>query len=438
MKLAATAMALLLFQASFEHTNEVEAAPERFQFERSVTVAATAQGQSCAVLDAAVYAHSNGRIDDLRIYSDGREVPFARTESREAGQQEEPARVLNLGLRGKTLSFDLAMPQRAYTEVILDLDARDFYATASVSGSQTPGSPATALGSFALFDLRSTGLSRSTTLSLQEVSFPILHVELNLIAAPGAAVTGFPASIVRGATVPPSREAQTLYSTVASTSEIGVKGRESVAHLTVPAHVPVERVHFTLQPGFAKNFSRDVRISARSSATQDTFAPETLNGTILRVHLQPNALGQEIRSEQLTVEALLGANLRSDAVVDAAIANGDDAPLPVRSVELEMRQRKLCFDAEPGKTYVLRYGSAAPVRSPVYDYARLFQPSAAPVVAVLGAEQTSPLFVADKRSAATYSDRHPEFLWVALLLVIAILGTIAIHNARRVTRERSK
>jgi hypothetical protein len=36
----------------------------------------------------------------------------------------------------------------------------------------------------------------------------------------------------------------------------------------------------------------------------------------------------------------------------------------------------------------------------------------------------------------TYNDRHPELLWVALLLVIAVLGTIALHNARRVGREK--
>lgn len=437
MKTATAALALLLLQTSYEHTREVDPAPERFHYERPIALPAVAQGQSCALLDASLYAHSSGRIDDLRVYSAGHEVPHVHTESREAGQQEEPARVLNLGLTGKHIAFDLAMPQRPYTEFTLDLAARDFYATAHVWGAQAASGARTDLGHFPLFDLRSTGLSRSTTIPLQEVSFPILHVELELIAAPGAATGTFPASIVQGASVPPTRQEQTLYTPVASTSDLGVKGHESLATITVPAFVPVERVRFTLQPGFAKNFSRNVRITARSSTTQDG-PPEVLGGIIQRVHLPPNALGEEIRSDQLAVEALLGANLRANAVVTVAVENGDDAPLPIQSVQLEMRQRQLCFDADPGATYTVRYGSDEPVRSPVYDYTRLFQPSAKPIVATLGAEQPNPAFQADRAATRTYNDRHPEFLWVALLLVIGILGTIALHNARRLTRERQQ
>ena len=77
----------------------------------------------------------------------------------------------------------------------------------------------------------------------------------------------------------------------------------------------------------------------------------------------------------MSVESLLATNVRSDALVTVAVENGDDAPLPLHSVELQMRQRTLCFEAEPGAEYLLRYGDASPVRSPVYDYARLFQAS---------------------------------------------------------------
>lgn len=436
MKSAVAALALLLLQTSFEHTREVETSPERFRFARSIAVPADARGQTCAVLDAAFYAQSNGRPDDMRVYSAGHEVPFVRTESREAGQQEEPARVLNLGLEGRHIVFDLAMPQRPYTEFTLNLNARDFYATAHVWGASLPTASRTDLGRFPLFDLRSTGLSRSTTIPLQEVNFPILHIELELVASPGAGTHNFPASIVQGASVPPTRQAQTLFTTVASTSEIGVKDRQSTTSLTIPAFVPVERVSFTLQPGFNKNFSRDIILTARSSPRQDA-APEVINGIIQRVYLPHTALGQDIRSEQLSTEALLGANLRSPALVNVIVKNGDDAPLPIQSVNLEMRQRQLCFDAEPGTEYELRYGSDEPIRAPVYDYTRLFQPSATPNIATLGTKHANPAFRADQ-PGRTYNDRHPEVLWVALLLVIGILGAIALHNARRMTRDRQQ
>ena len=43
----------------------------------------------------------------------------------------------------------------------------------------------------------------------------------------------------------------------------------------------------------------------------------------------------------ISVAAILGANLQQPAKVDVAIENGDDQPLPIAAVRLEMRQRKL-------------------------------------------------------------------------------------------------
>jgi hypothetical protein len=435
MKLWAVAVALLLLQGSYDRVNEVDAAPERFQFQRALQPSAGVQGQACAVLDAAVFAHTGGRLNDLRIYSGGHEVPFAQTTSGELGQQEEPARVMNLGRQGKDIVFDLAMPQRAYTEVVLDLDGRDFYATAKVSGMQAIGAPKTDLGQVALFDLRSQGLSRSTTLPLQESSFALLHVELTVTPAPGGDAKSLGPEMVRGASVPPSREAQALYTTVATTSTFTTKGRESLASLSVPAHVPVERVSFALQPEFAKNFSREVRVTAHSSTTEDSAAAETIPGEIQRVRLPVDAFGRAVDSEQMSMEALVAANLRSDAVIDVAIENRDDAPLPMRTVLLQMRQRKICFDAEPGASYILRYGDGAQVRAPIYDYARLFQASATVASVAMGAEMVNPDFRKEQQEPP-YKDRHPELLWVALLLVIGVLGTIALHNARRVSRMK--
>ena len=453
MRSALISVAILLFQAfqtnqssqtnqsnqtdrsSYDRSDEVDAAPAHFRYERVLQVPPGTQGQACAVIDAAVYAHSSGRLSDLRIYSDEHEVPFVRTESREAGQQEEPARLLNLGRRGAAIVFDLAMPARPYTAVVLDLDGRDFYATAKISGAQQAGTPGTQLAEVVLFDLKSQGLSRSTTLALQESSFPVLHVEMKVTPAPGGDATLLTQAMVHGAVVPPSREAQTLYATVASTDQIVTRGRQSIASFKVPAHVPVERVTFVLQPGSTKNFSREVRVSARSPQTQESGAEETVSGEIQRVRLPVDAFGQEIRSEQLSVEALLAANVRGDAVVTVAVENGDDTPLPLRAVQLQMRQRTLCFDAAPGAGYVLRYGDASPVRSPVYDYARLFKASATHATVALAAERPNPQFREDVIQRP-YTDRHPEVLWVALLLVIGVLGTVALHNARRVGRRK--
>ena len=437
MRTAAIVMAMFLLQGAYDRTNEVDAAPERFRFQRTLQTPTDANGQACAVLDAAVYAHTDGQLSALRIYSSDHEVPFAITESGEAGQQEEPARVMNLGRQGGAIVFDLAMPQRPYTEVILDLDGRDFYATAKVSGAQQPAAPRTDLGQFVLFDLRSDGLSRSTTLALQESSFPILHVEMTITPAPGGHVETFSADMVRGASVPPSREAQMLYTTVAETTVFEQHGKATVAMLHVPAHVPIERAHIALDPAFHRDFLRTVTVAGKADIPGTIGEDESVAGEIARVERPPSPSGiPAIRSEQFNIDALLASDLRNPATVTITVNNGDDAPLPLRAVDLQMRQRKVCFDAQPSAAYVLRYGDTAPVRPPVYDYAKLFQASAQPVPATLGPETPNPQFRDTAAHPRTYPDRHPELLWVALLLVIAVLGTVALHNARRVGRQK--
>jgi hypothetical protein len=436
MRAAAIAMAMFLLQGVYDRANEVDAAPERFRLQRTLQPPAGAQGQACAVLDATLYAHTEGRLTALRIYSSGHEVPFAITESGELGQQAEPARVMNLGRQGKTIVFDLAMPQRAYTEVVLDLDGRDFYATAKVSGEQQPGGARTDLGEFVLFDLRSDGLSRSTTLALQESSFPILHVEMAVTSAPGGDPNFFELDMVRGASVPPSREAQTLYTTVAETTVFEQHGKSTVATLQVPAHVPIERAHIVLDPAFHRDFLRSVTVAGKTNIPDAIGADESVAGEIERVERPPSPAGiPAIRSEQLNVDALLASNLRKPATITLTVNNGDDAALPLRAVDLQMRQREVCFDAEPGAAYVLRYGDPTPVRPPVYDYAQLFRANPNAAVVALGPETPNPQFRDDTPPPQSYPKRHPELLWVALLLVIGVLGTVALHNARRVGRQ---
>jgi len=116
--------------------------------------------------------------------------------------------------------------------------------------------------------------------------------------------------------------------------------------------------------------------------------------------------------------------------VELAVENDGNQPLPLRSVRLEMRQRRICFDAAAsGAPYILMYGDAV-LRAPLYNYARLFNSAVQPIVATLGPEQVNPSFIVrvDRRS---YSERHPELLWVLLLAVFAILGSVALRNNRR-------
>jgi len=322
------------------------------------------------------------------------------------------------------------MPQRPYTEVVLDLAGADYIASATVTGMEQPGgSGGTRLGEFTLFDLSSQRLSRSTALPLQEASFPYLHVELNISPAPG--VRGFEPSpqMVRGASVPPSREAQTVFTVAAETHAITQRGRETIARFTLPERVPVEQVSFVLAPEFKGNFSREVTISDHASGTPAS-AGEVISGSISRVRL--TEAGREIRQQRLSIPTTMGSNLQSAAEVEIAIHNGDDQPLPISAVRLEMRQRRLCFSASSTASLTLFYGDPA-LLAPEYDFARTVVLTNQTPEARVGPEQRNPVYT-ERRDTRPATERHPELVWVAFLAVICILAVIAIRSSRHLPR----
>jgi hypothetical protein len=454
-------LGLLLWQAVPQGDPQNDppvARPEHMRYVRTMDVPAGA-GQACAVLDAAIFPHALPSLTDVRIFplagggDAAHEVPYAITLSEAASEETQAARVLNLGAGGSgEIDFDLEMPARAYTEVTLDLAGRDFLATATVTGmdSLDARDRATALGAFTLFDLSSQHLSRDTMIPLEESTFRYLHIELRVAEAPGAGAAAnaarFGPAMVEGAEVPPSREAESVYTTVAETSAVATVGRESRASFTVPPRVPIEQVSIVLAPGFKGNFSRDVRVTAvaegDAQADDDsgrTALPESVSGTILRVHASEE--GREISTEQLGVAAILGANLQRAAKVDVAIENGDDRPLPIAAVRLEMRQRKLCFAAPAGggasvkatAGLALYYGDAT-LHAPVYDYDRLFVPARRPLAVVLGPERVNPEYRPWPAEEKPFTERHPEVLWVALIAAICAVGVVALRAGRNVGR----
>jgi hypothetical protein len=421
---SAMLLALLLWQAT-SGLEPVASDPQYLRYQRTVTTSGA--GQNCAVIDPQIFPHAAPSLKDLRLYQNGHEIPYAITLSVPQQPDSDAGRVRNLGLRGRNIVFDVEMPNRPYTEITLDLAAQDFLATAAVSGTHDPNySSQTRLGEFTLFDLTSQHLSRNTTIHLQETSLPYLHIELAVSPATGNRSFTATPEMVQSVTVPPSREAQSLYTTAATATTIAQRGRKSIATFVLPERIPVERVSFDLEPTYKANFSRDIRISDRPEGTNPVS--ESLAGTILRVHL--TQAGHEIRHEQLSVPAILGSNMQSAATVEVAIENGDDAPLPLTAIWLEMRQRKICFDVPAAETLTLFYGDPA-LNAPQYDYARLFTLSDAMHTAQLGPEQLNPRYH-NRPDSRPLTDRYPHLLWIVLLVVVCILAVVAIRSAKTV------
>jgi hypothetical protein len=454
---AAALLVVLLWQAAAGNEPPV-AEPGAMQYERAIRVAGGA-GQVCAALDAAIFPHAAPSLTDLRIFpaeaaaagAAVHEVPYAITLSEAVTQG---ARLLNVGTdsSGKKIVFELEMPARAYTDVTLDLDpaVHDFIATAVVTGANALDGRTTALGSFTLFDLASQRLSRDTRIPLQESTFKYLHVELSVSPA-GAAVARYVPAMVLGASVPPSREAQTIYTTVASvgvpSTGVLATARKMRFDLALPLRVPVERVSFDLAPGYSGNFSRDVTIHASTNPDATTSAEslpvEIVTGTISRVHSTQD--GHTINQQELSVPAVLGANLQHAARVWIEIENGDDQPLPIAAVRLEMRQRKICFEApaapstdsgaihgsDASSNLALFYGDSR-LAAPEYNTTRLFVASRTAVAAELGTERLNANYRAPAAEVRPFAERHPEVLWIALIVAICALGVVALKAARNV------
>jgi len=432
---SSTLAVLLLWQMG---THAAPSPWQHLRYQREIILPAQSSGQACVALDGTVFAHTASQgAGDIRIY--GREmgdqskasefeIPFAMTESGPATLETQTATVGNVAVRDGELVFDLAMPGGDYTEVDLELNAKDFVGAAQVAGVDTQGR-ATPLGTLPVFDLSAQGLARSTILSLPDSSYPVLHVALRLMSIQGQAIPVTP-SMIAGAMVPPSRDTQTIYTTVASTSTVDQQGQWSIATMTVPAHVPIERARFVLNPEFHADFLRDATVAASPMETglEALGAAEGVSGHIFRVLRSAIAGVPAIDSQAMTIGTVIGANLRAPAKVTASVDNGTASPLPIARVELQMRERKLCFEARPDTSYMLRYGDAE-LSAPSYSYARHFAASPRPTIAVLGADEKNPNYVPPGTEEAQLRTGR-ELPWLLLMAGLVVAGVTALQYVR--------
>lgn len=407
-------------------------APEMqyFHFQRPVSLtqpnANAASNQTCVALDATVLAHVEPNYGGLRLYSGRTEVPYAIRQ--EAGVPEKmlpKIDPLNLGSRGGQTTFDVAMPDGGFADIQLVVSGQNFISTVQVSGSQTQtGSPKTNLGSYTIFDLTNQKLGRSTVLHLPESDFRYLHFA---IAAP---VTPQQIGGLILENVPQSKP---RFMTVAQSSEVAQKGDKTSIQFTVPANVPVDRIEFV--PGAEPaNFSRDVTVKiapvpAKTMSDDDIPQSVEATGNLMRLHSMRE--GHRIDEEHLAIDPPWRNSGSTDSLWTITIDNGDDPPLPLNSVRLEMAERDLCFDAIPGASYTLLYGDPA-LSAPRYDYARLFVPEADAAQATLGPEAINPQYRA-RPDARAFTEKHPALLWAALVLVVAVLGFVALRTAKHPT-----
>lgn len=444
-------LAMLAWQTALLVNIGAPADPEHLRFQRAVVLPSLVGGShvACAVLDAVALAHAAAGGSDFRLYRGyagsavQAEVPYLLTESGPEPVDAVTIQPTEISLKNGELHFNLRMPPRAYSELRLQLDPgdpdRDFVGTVVVTADGAASGKGVAkpvsLGNFGIFDLHRAGLGRWTTLLMGESTAPVLHLTLALRTVAGQAIAALPLALVKRIDVPPSRERQTVYTPVASTTHFSQRGGATVATLHVPAHVPIEELHMALQAGSHPNFAGDIVLTARSD--DDPFhEPETLDVGLLQVVHLPSGDPRlnPIDVEETNFPSTLGATLASSATVEIAVANEAGPPPPLASATLEMRERRLCFTASPGSTYTLRYGDAA-LMLPFYADAP--QVTASALAATLGPQTRNPHWT-QRRDTRPFFDRHPELFWILILVCTGMLGGTALQFVQsRVEGHRS-
>jgi len=395
-----------------------------FQFERPIVAIPPQPSQTCIALDATIYGHSQPLLSDLRLYRDGKEAPYAIRFAAPAIAAAANISPLNLGERDGHVVFDAAMPQGSYNDVEMNLAAHDFIATVEVFGSQSQtGGVQTKIGSFTIFDFTREKLGRSTIVHLPESDFRYLHLRID---------GPLKREDVSGLSLSRTTETKLPYVTAAETSQVTQRNHETLIEFSLPGNVPVDRVEFIPQAEPA-NFSRDVTVTVtpqknNQNGERTESEPSTSYGSILRLHGIRN--GHRIDEEHLSVAPPASATTKATKWL-VKVDNGDDPPLSFLSVRLQMLERTLCFDATPGANYIAYYGDPA-LSAPRYDYATLFTPDEKVARATFGPEKNNPDYK-PRPDSGSFTERHPALLWIALVLVVVLLGGIALRSATHVS-----
>jgi Protein of unknown function (DUF3999) len=366
-------------------------------------------------IDREAFAHSENRLADLRIVDDlGNEQPYELR-----NRLAPPPQPVNIPATLREDSF----VRGQFTQVVVDLGARaSFHSSLRV---QTPESdfinwvevaasddahlwrivkPRAPISRFRRENLEgsqtirySENNARYLRLRIQEPSdqFPVTGVEV--FASQGLEKEE-PSAAPLIAFLPPDSRAEPLQTQW--TVDLG------------SAAIPVTELNFeTDQP----EFYRAVRIL---TSTDEKEWQAAGGGEIYRYSVR----GQTEESLRVRCSEIWGSRFWR-----VEILNANDAALSSVRMSLAMSLRFVIFRPKENRIYRLLYGNDR-ASAPQYDFARTLhiQPNEEMLRLSLGLEEATANY-ADPRS---FTERHPNLLWIALGLAIVLLGYAALRALR--------
>lgn len=378
-----------------------------FKYQRQIGTPSES-GQHYTVVDEAVWEHAFPSLGDLRLYSAGKEIPYAmRTMRASRETQQRAVRVLQPGALGEKTQFLLDMagvPE--YDRILLTLKTKNYVAHALVEGQDDAhGALWVSLGTTTLFDLSDEKLGYNSTLQIPESTYKYVRVTVDNILKP---------SDVQSATAGIERAQETVRRDLASEPTLTQEGKDTVLTFALPQNVPVERVMLTIDP-VQGNFKREIEVQIDNGSRAGA-------GEISRIHMHRNGANIDVDQAWLALSATSQGRLR------ALIHNGDDAPVRITRARLQQYQRRIYFDCDARSSLGLYYGDQK-LDAPVYDYAKLFQSDVSAEQLAMGLEDANAAYIG-RPDDRPWSERHPTVLWTAILSAVAILGGLAVRSIK--------
>jgi hypothetical protein len=397
-----------------------------FHYERPVELASAPAPESCVVLPPDMLSHAAPQLQDLRVIAAGREVAYLARISTDAGTEvARPQLILNLGQQNGAVSFDVEMTEPRYSRVLLRMGRSHFSLLIHVTGTQRPGERGVSFPEIAYSSNADEDEPQQRLISLPESNFRYLHFEIQTLALEPVTpqdIAGVDVLVAKGE---PARYVQ-----VAAAGQPVQKPHQTIYEFVVPPNVPVDRLTFASDdPDAIFSRSADLeRYPAQSAQTQkaDEAHPEVPRQSegVSFSHAPPRK--GEKASDGENIELALGA-VRYASTIRLTIQNGDDAPLALHAIALQMRERQVCFLRKPGTSYVLRYGDPA-LGGPEYDLSPLQAALSSASLSTVGPERA---LTPEENRGIPFTERHPVLLWVALILVVGTLGFVALRSARK-------
>jgi hypothetical protein len=397
-----------------------------FRYERPVQLASAPAPETCVALPLELLSHAAPMLQDLRVLAGDREIAYqVRTSSDVAEDVGRPEQILNLGQRNGAISFDVEMTEPRYSRVLLKMARSHFSVLVHVTGIDRPGEAGVVFPEIAYSSDTPEDEPQMKRISLPESSFRYLHFEIQTLA-----LDPLTPHDIAGVDVLVERAEPPRYLQAAVAAGPQQKPHERIYEFAVPANVPVERLTFASDDPNAV-FSRTADLERYRSATTTQEDAGTSKREMpaqsegITLTRSPAAKHQPASSSPGTIDLGLGA-APYPSTVRLTIQNGDDVPLALHAITLQMRERQVCFLLKPITSYRLRYGDPS-LGPPQYDLTPIEAAAMNASVSTLGAERA---LTPETAGARPFSERHPVLLWMALIVVVGTLGVVALRSAR--------